>query len=98
MHQWPCRQLGADRAALRTHSPAEERGFPPPLCTQVLQQHALAGDLQGFAANAGIDENMERLELDELVLLEVAADPDTMVLQVMLALHLVRCVLVPVSQ
>lgn len=99
MPQWPCCQLGAHRRVLRIHSPAEERGVPPPLCTQVLQLHALAGDLQGLAANAGIDENMESLELGELFLLEVAANPDTLVLQVALALHrLVGHVLVPVPQ
>ena len=98
MPWWPCHQPGHDGAALGTHSPTEESGCPPPLRTQVLQLHTLAGDLQGPAADAGIDEDMERLELDDLALVEVAANADALVLQVVLALHHGGPVLVPVPQ
>lgn len=86
-------------ALLLPHSsPTEDSGCPPPLHTQVLQLHALAGDLQCPAVKAGIDKDMERLELDDLALVEVAADTDAVVLQVVLALHHRGPVLVPVPQ
>lgn len=74
------------------------RGPPAPLRTEVLQLHALAADLQGLAVDAGVEEDVERLELDDLALVEVAADADPLVPQVVLALQHGQPGLVPVRR
>lgn len=87
-----------DRLLPHSSPTEEEGGCPPLLLTQVLQLHGLAGDVQGPATKAGIDKDTESLELGDLTLVEVAANADALVLQVVLALHNRGPVLIPVPQ